>query len=127
MSEQRTASRHGRTSWPRRIFYVVVALAATWLIWAGRALWFPLAVAFVIAMVLDPLVDRLENRRVPRGIATALVFLLFIGGAAGAIIVLSPGISAQAGRMAQDLGRLVPDPNHPDLVPVTKEILRKLD
>jgi predicted PurR-regulated permease PerM len=117
----------GQMSWGRWIFYALAVLAAIWLAWAGRALWFPLAIAFVIAMVLDPMVDRLENRRVPRGLATALVFLLFIGGMAAAIIVLSPGVSEQAGRMSQDLARLSPDPDRLDLVPITKEIMRKLD
>jgi predicted PurR-regulated permease PerM len=116
-----------QVSWGRWIFYAVVALLALWLAWAARGIWFPVAIAVVIAIVLDPSVDRLENRGVPRGWATALVFLIFIGGAALAIFLLSPGISAQASQIARDLGQVFPDPDRPDLVPVTRKILARLD
>ncbi|MCC2668299.1 MAG: hypothetical protein K0Q72_770, partial [Armatimonadetes bacterium] len=108
-----------RIHWGRLAFHTVVALVALWLVWAGRAIWFPVGIAFVIAMVLDPTVDRLENRGLSRGVATGLVFLLFIAAATAAVLLLSPGISAQAGGMARDLSRLFPDPERPDLVPAT--------
>src|SRR5205814_6864342 len=44
-----------------------------------------------------------------------------------AIVLLSPGISDQASRIARDLGGLFPDPERPDLVPFTRKILQKLD
>lgn len=116
-----------RIHWGRAAFYTVTALLALWLAWAGRAIWVPVGIAFVIAMVLDPTVDRLENRGLSRGVATGLVFLLFLVGATLAVVLLSPGISSQAGSMAQDLGRLFPDPQQPDLVPVTKKLLERLD
>lgn len=116
-----------RVHWGRTAFYAVTALVALWLVWAGRAIWVPVGIAFIIAMVLDPTVDRLENRGLSRGVATALVFLLFLVGATLTVVLLSPGISSQAGSMAQDLGRLFPDPKQPDLVPVTKKLLDRLD
>ena len=114
-------------SWGRIVFYGLLALAGVWLLWAGRSLWFPLAIALMIAMVLDPTVDRLENRGCPRGVATLLVFLAFISGSILAIVLLSPGVSAQASAIARDLGRLFPNPDRPDLVPVTQKVLEKLE
>jgi predicted PurR-regulated permease PerM len=116
-----------RLHWGRALFYTLVAASAAWLLWAGRGIWLPVGLAFALAVVLDPVVDRLENRGVPRGLATTLIFLLLVGGLAAALFLLSPMLSAQAGAMARDLGRLVPDPAHPDLVPVTRRVLERLD
>ncbi len=116
-----------RVPWGRWILGAVAMLLALCLIWAGRAIWFPVAIAFIIAMVLDPTVDRLENRGLTRSAATTLVFVLFLGGAILAVLILSPILSDQARRMAGDLARLFPDPAHPSLVPVTQKILEKLD
>lgn len=116
-----------RVHWGRVVFYSLAGLIAAWLIWTGRAIWFPVSIAFAIAMVLDPTVDRLENRGFSRGCATALVFLLFVLGGTLAVVVLSPGVSAQASAMAADLGRLFPDPDRPDLVPVTQKLLDRLN
>ena len=116
-----------RISWGRIAFNIIAAALALWLAWAGRAIWVPVGIAFVIALVLDPTVDRLENRGVPRGLATAFVFILFLGVSALALVLFSPGISAQAGQIAQDLSRLFPDPNRPDLVPVTQKVLARLE
>jgi predicted PurR-regulated permease PerM len=112
-------------NWGKGLFYAAVVLTVVWLAWAGRGIWFPVAIAFVLAMVLDPTVDRLENRGCSRPLATTLVFLFFIAGSVLATIVLSPGISDQAGAMARDLGRLFPDPDHPDLV--VQRMLAKLN
>jgi predicted PurR-regulated permease PerM len=116
-----------RVNWGALLFYGAVVLLAAWLVWAGRAVWLPVGIAFVIAIVLDPLVDRLENRGISRGLATALVFVVFIGSAVVTLLVLTPIISEQAGDMASRIRRLFPDPNEPDLVPVTQTLLNKLN
>src|SRR3569833_3598545 len=89
-----------RALWKRWVGFALAALVVCWLLWAGRGIWFPVSIAFVIAMVLDPTVDRLENRGCPRGLATALVFLLFVVATVAIVVLLSPGISDQAGGMA---------------------------
>jgi predicted PurR-regulated permease PerM len=117
----------GRIHWGRLAFYTVVALLALWLAWAGRGIWFPVFLALVIAMVLDPTVDRLENRGLPRAAATGLVFLLFFAALVAAVFLLSPVLSQQAARISQDLGNLFPDPERPNLVPVTQKILARME
>jgi predicted PurR-regulated permease PerM len=88
---------------------VLLALAA--LLWVLKAALTPLAVAFVIAYLLDPLIDRLEARGVRRRIA---IFLLL--GLAGAVLLsflllVIPGLirelSELAERMPGYLERLV--------------------
>jgi predicted PurR-regulated permease PerM len=115
------------TRWMRWVFYFAVTAGAAWLLWAGRAIWFPVCLAFVIAMVLDPLVDRLENRGASRTAATGLVFLLFIVGGVTLVFALSPTISEQAGAISRDVSRLFPDPERPDLVQPTARILNGMD
>lgn len=116
-----------RIKWGAALFYAAVGLLAVWLLWTGRAILLPLSIAFVIAIVLDPLVDRLENRGISRGLGTFMVFFVFLGGMTVALIGLSPVLSDQASRMAADIRRLFPDPNRPDLVPFTKKLLERLD
>lgn len=116
-----------RLKWGAALFYAAVGLLALWLLWVGRGILVPLSVAFVIAIVLDPLVDRLENRGISRGVGTLLVFTVFLGGAIAALIVFTPILSDQASRMAADIRRLFPDPDRPDLVPFTSRLLERLD
>lgn len=62
----------------------------------------PFVIATVLALLLDPVTDRLERRGLSRGVAVALVFgtfvLLFVG--AGALIV--PKLIEQAGLLADN-------------------------
>ncbi|MBL0421076.1 AI-2E family transporter [Ramlibacter sp. AW1] len=57
---------------------VVAAIVITGL-YFGRELLIPLAIAFLLAFVLDPLVFRLKRRGVPRVIAVSLVVTLLLG------------------------------------------------
>lgn len=124
---EETVRTRTRLPWARWGFIVCALLFAGWLAWAGRAIWFPVSIALVVAMVLDPFVDRLENRKIPRSWATSLVFCLFLGTVAVSVLILSPAISRQAADISRDLGSLFPDPERPDLVPPTQRILARLD
>lgn len=116
-----------RLPWVRWGLTLAAVLAGAWLFWAGRGIWFPVAIAFVIAMVLDPYVDRLENRGLPRNAASGVVFLLFLTATAGPVILLTPVLSQQAASIASDLGTLFPNPEQPDLVPATQRVLARLE
>ncbi len=98
-----------------------------WLLWSARGIWFPVSLAFIIAMVLDPTVDRLENRGMSRAMASTLVFVGFLAVAVAVVVLFGSVISSQAASIARDLARLFPDPSQPDLVPVTQRILTRLD
>ncbi len=116
-----------RLPWARWGLILTALLAAGWLLWAGRGIWFPVSIAFVIAMVLDPYVDRLENRGFSRSRATGLVFLLFLTLTAGPVLLLTPVLSQQATSIAGDLGGLFPDSGEPDLVPAIRRVLTRLE
>jgi predicted PurR-regulated permease PerM len=62
-----------------------VALAALFvLLWMLKSALTPLVIALVIAYLFDPLIDRFEARRIPRGVAIFLVL-----GVLGAALVLA--------------------------------------
>jgi predicted PurR-regulated permease PerM len=65
-----------------RSLYVTVAVLATgYLLYALRGVLTPLLVAFALAYILDPVADRLEAWKVPRGLAVVVVtlgILLFV-------------------------------------------------
>lgn len=92
-----------RQAFGRWLCCAAAALLALWVAWTGRSIWFPVAIAFVISIVLDPTVDRLESWGLGRGPATGIVFLVFL--AASLSMVLAPLVSAQAGAIARDLDR----------------------
>lgn len=86
---------------------VVVAAVLLWLAYAVRAVTVPLLAAFLVAYVLDPVVDRFEARRVRRTVAIALLltgallvgagFVLLAGPRLLEDLTLVPGKLAQAG------------------------------
>src|SRR2546421_13001886 len=67
-----------RPAWARWIW---IALATGLCLWVGymvREIWVPLAIAFLIAMVLHPIVDRMERRGFSRMWGALLIFIGFI-------------------------------------------------
>lgn len=111
----------------RWIFNIILVVLGAWLLWAGRDIWFPISIAFAIAMVLDPTVDKLEMRGMPRWLATTLVFVLFLGGSIALIVLLTPAVAAQAEIISQDLRKLFPNPDRPNLAPVAQEMMDRLN
>ncbi len=71
----------------------------------------PLAAAFVIAYLLDPIIDRFEARRVRRSIAIFVLLALVAGTFLGGILFVLPKlqreVSALADKMPDYLDRLV--------------------
>lgn len=77
-----------RDSFPRWLVSALVGCLGVWLLYLLRGVLAPVFFAFLLAYMLDPLVDRMEARRIPRGagigILLSLVFLfvavlLFVG------------------------------------------------
>jgi predicted PurR-regulated permease PerM len=85
---------------------IVGGLTAAWvlaLVWVLEAALTPLAAAFVIAYLFDPLVDRFEARRVRRGVAVVLLVLVLGGGLAVFLLYLVPRVQRELVSLASAL------------------------
>jgi predicted PurR-regulated permease PerM len=96
----------------RRAVVGGVVLAVVFgLLWILKAALTPLAAAFVIAYLLDPLIDRFEARRVARSIAIFLLLgvvgVVLLSGVLVVVPRLQQEVSALAERMPGYLERLV--------------------
>lgn len=69
---------------------LAIALVLAGLLWLLAPVLTPFAAAALLAYLGDPLVDRLEARRVPRTLGVVLVFLLLAGAVLAAVMVILP-------------------------------------
>ena len=89
-----------------RAFYVAlgIALVAGVLYWLRDVLT-PVFLAFTIAYVLDPLVDRFEAWKLPRPVGIALVLGATLGAITLFLVLAVPGIARDVATVAEDLPR----------------------
>ncbi len=96
----------GLQRWSIRL--IVIAAAVFVLGWIVGQLWvviFPVALALIVSTVLEPPASWLRGRRVPAGVATAIVVLGFIGLVVGIIAILTPQVAGQAPELADSAAR----------------------
>jgi predicted PurR-regulated permease PerM len=67
----------------------------------------PFAVSALLAYLGDPLVDRLEKRKLSRGLAVSVVFALMTLAMVGFVLMLVPMIERQIGKLVEQLPRYV--------------------
>jgi predicted PurR-regulated permease PerM len=101
-----------------------IALLALWaLARAAGTVLLILIVASLVALILNPIVQLLERRRIPRGLAILLVYLGGFGSLVGIGIGLAQPISTQVGHFSNDVPRIVKQANK-DLDNVQKWLLK---
>jgi predicted PurR-regulated permease PerM len=81
---------------------VVLAVSAGAL-WVLKGALTPLAVAWVLAYLLDPLIDRIESLRVPRTVAILLLLVLVGGALFGTAVFLVPAMQREIAALSQKL------------------------
>ncbi len=79
----------------KQIFWLSVSLLFGWLIYLLSPVLTPFLVGATLAYMGDPLVDRLENIKIPRTLAVVLVFVVALLLFIGVLVILVPTISAQ--------------------------------
>lgn len=87
----------------RRVFLLLGAVLAVWLVYALRGVIIPLFLAFLLAYALDPAVDWLEERRVPRALAAPLVMLFISVAIVTFALFAIPAFFEELGAAAADL------------------------
>jgi predicted PurR-regulated permease PerM len=82
-------------AWHRVLFWLGGILVCGFLLWLLSAILLPFAVGCAIAYFLDPLCDRLERLRLPRGAAAFIVLVGFLLAVALVFLVLIPLLETQ--------------------------------
>ena len=83
-------------------WWVAGALVALlWAVLRLKTLATLLLVSWFLAYVLDPVVNRLERRRVPRGVGVILILTVAAGCAVAAVLLILPALSQQVRNVAQ--------------------------
>ena len=87
----------------KRIWLILIFIAAIWLLVSARAALVPLAASFILAYLLQPLVDALERWKIPRPLA---VLFPLLGLGVGLFILwvsISPVVQEQVRAFAKKL------------------------
>jgi predicted PurR-regulated permease PerM len=79
------------------------ALTLVWLLSTTGTLLAPFVLAAVLAYVLDPLVDWMQERRIPRSVAILLLTIPALGFLALIVLVAVPAAARQLGAILTDL------------------------
>ena len=80
----------------RRIVLLVLLLVVGWTILSSlRSVFLLFAIVFLLAMVLNPLVNWLERHRIPRILSVALVLLALVAVAVTVLLFAVPPLAAQ--------------------------------
>jgi predicted PurR-regulated permease PerM len=94
----------GRT---QALFWVLLVAFFFLALWLLAEILLPFVAGVVIAYLLDPLVDRLREHRVPRGLASFIVLLLFLLVVVLVLLLLVPLLQAEIGDLVRRVPQLV--------------------
>jgi predicted PurR-regulated permease PerM len=88
---------------PRGAYIVGTTLIAGYVVYWLRGVLTPIFLAFIIAYILDPVVDRLEAWKVPRPAAIAIVLGIVFGALALLLALVLPSIVADVAAVMQEI------------------------
>lgn len=88
-------------------FWVGVLAVLVFALWLLSSILLPFAAGLILAYFLDPLVDQLEERRVPRGIATFVVLILSLMTFFLVLLLLVPLLQSQVVELIQRIPQIV--------------------
>ncbi len=91
------------------LFWLLAVALALYVVYVVREIWLPLGIAFLIAMVLDPVVDRMERRGFSRFLASMVIFVGFFAALAGVLYFIVPRVADQAQYVSQKAAEYMPD------------------
>lgn len=98
----------GRKFWTKWIWIALGILVALYIAYLASDIWLPLLIAFLIAMVLDPVVDRLERRGWTRFWAAAFIFASFLIVVGAVLAFAVPVLVHQGETLMGQLHQYVP-------------------
>jgi predicted PurR-regulated permease PerM len=93
----------GKDPTSRTILTLLGLAFVLWLIYLVRDLLPPFLIAFGLATLMDPVVNRIQGRGIPRGLAVAITFVSFLAIFVGALVVFLPLAIAQLGTLGNSI------------------------
>lgn len=95
----------------RALLYATAFAAGLWLVYDSGHLLIPFVLAYIIAFIINPIVEKLEMRKIPRGLIAGLFTFISLGVLGLAAFFAIPALLEQLSRMgglinevAQDTG-----------------------
>ncbi|HEX8906002.1 MAG TPA: AI-2E family transporter, partial [Longimicrobiaceae bacterium] len=90
----------------RAVTILLAALALVWLVAGFSKILFILFLAILLAVGIDPLVDRMERWKLPRSLAIFLIYLAILGVLVSAVALLVPVLVEESSQLANSLPRI---------------------
>jgi predicted PurR-regulated permease PerM len=87
----------------KSILLLLAVGAAIWLLVAFDKIMLILFLAILLAIAIDPLVDRLESYRIPRALAILLVYIVLISILTGVVSLLVPVLVEEVSQLSSNL------------------------
>ena len=91
-----------RISWYQILLFVLATAVLVAFLYLVRSILPPFVIAFAIAWLLDPLLDKMQRRGCPRVLAITGVYLVFLAAFVIGLIFLVPATIDQAKQFASD-------------------------
>ena len=92
-----------RRAIPPWLLAVAAVAVVGWLLFALRAVLTPIFFAFLIAYMLDPIVDRLETLRLPRAAAITVLLALVLGSLGVLLLLVLPSVLSDIADVFREL------------------------
>ena len=93
--------RLGTGAWSVIGLLILLAISV-WLLFKIRVIFPPLVLALLIIYLLNPLVNRLQERRVPRSIGAVLSYVVVVGSITLIVLAVAPLIANQVSSFSDD-------------------------
>ena len=90
----------------RAVAILLAALALVWLVVGFSKILFILFLAILLAVGIDPLVDRMERWKLPRSLAIFIIYLGILGVLVSAVALLVPVLVQESSQLADSLPRI---------------------
>jgi predicted PurR-regulated permease PerM len=93
----------------RALLYATTFAAGMWLIYDSGHLLIPFVLAYIIAFIINPVVEELEIRKIPRGLIAGLFTFISLGLLGLAFFLAIPALLEQLSRMGSLINEVAKD------------------
>jgi predicted PurR-regulated permease PerM len=94
--------------WFRLVVVLGLSALLLWLCYELRMILIPLALAFIVAYIFNPLVDSLERRKIRRAITIAALLILILAVLAGSLLIVVPRLVRETSELVQSVQQNLP-------------------